>query len=54
MKKEEQTVHPNLKGAEKRQKQSSAKSRINTAEQRAAEMPGKESSVAAEMKNRGK
>jgi hypothetical protein len=53
MKKEEQTVHPDTK-ATKRQKRSAAKFNTNEAEERAAEMPGKEASVAAEMKNRRK
>ncbi|HWD87400.1 MAG TPA: hypothetical protein VG367_04685 [Mucilaginibacter sp.] len=51
MKREEQTVHPKVNVAEKTQKQLK---KTDEAEKRAAEQPGKEASVAAELKNRSK
>jgi hypothetical protein len=51
MKREEQTVHPKMTDNAKSEKQSK---KTDEAEQRAAELPGKEASVAAEMKNRRK
>lgn len=51
MKKEEQPARPKVKAAGKVQK---LQNNINEAEQRAAELPGNEASVAAELKNREK
>jgi hypothetical protein len=51
MKKEEQTVHPKTKLTGKSAKQPP---NMQEAEQRATESPGKEASVAAELKNREK
>jgi hypothetical protein len=51
MKREEQSVRPKIKATGKVQKQPK---NIGEAEQRAAELPGNEASVAAEMKNREK
>jgi len=53
MKKEEQTVQPKIKATAKSKKQTLL-SKKNEAEQRATEMPGKQASVAAELKNRTK
>lgn len=53
MKKEEQTVQPKIKATAKSKNQASLSNK-NEAEQRAAEMPGKQASVAAELKNRTK
>jgi hypothetical protein len=49
MKREEQSVHPKTKATGKVQKRSK---NISEAEQRAAELPGNEASIAAELKNR--
>jgi len=53
MKKEEQTVQPKIKAIAKSKNQTPLSNK-NEAEQRAAEMPGKQASVAAELKNRTK
>ena len=50
MKREEQSVRPRTKATGKVQKQSK---NMSEAEQRAAELPGNEASVAAELRNRG-
>lgn len=51
MKREEQTVYPKIKATAKPVKEPK---NIREAEQRTAESPGKEASVAAELKNREK
>jgi hypothetical protein len=51
MKREEQSVRPEMKAPRKVQKQ---QKNVSEAEQRAAELPGNEASVATELKNRGK
>ena len=53
MKKEEQTVKPDMRTAEKSRKHHLPKN-SKEATERAAEMPGKEAGIAAEMKNRRK
>ncbi|HEY9003994.1 MAG TPA: hypothetical protein VIM89_21735 [Mucilaginibacter sp.] len=51
MKREEQSVRPKTKATGKVQKQSK---NVSETEHRAAELPGNEASVAAELKNREK
>lgn len=51
MKREEQSVRPKVKATGKVRKQPK---NISEAEQRAAELPGNEASVVAELKNREK